>query len=292
MSYQDRLTPPGPARDDPELGYTTTPPGSTGPGAEGSGAEGSGTAGSGTAGSGSERAKEAAATGRDKAQEVAQTASEQARDVASTATGEARDVARTAQGQARRLAHDTRDELRTQADSQLERVASGLGQLSDQLRSMGERGDPGPAADLAGEAAARTQQVADRLRQGGFEDAVTSVKRFGRNHPGLFLLGTFGVGLAAGRVVRNLAEDPSDDSGHAGVGPGPSPTTGSSNGHGYSADELTGGRPALAGSMGGAADPYGAPATYAEPYGAPDAALGERPVTPPTAPVGDQRWGS
>ena len=69
-------------------------------------------------------------------------------------------------------------------------------------------------------------------------------------------------------------------------------TAGSGNGHGYSAGELTGGRPALAGSPAGAADPYGAPSTYAEPYGAPGAAPGERPVTPPTAPVGDQRWGS
>ena len=273
MSYQDRLSTPAPARDDPGPGDTVTP-GPIDPGPTGSGEA-----------PGTERAREAAAVGRDRAQEVAQTATEQARDVASTATGEARNVARTAQGQARRLAHDTRDELRTQADSQVERLASGLGQLSDQLRSMGERGDAGPVTELVGEAAARTQQVADRLRHGGFEDTVSSLKRFGRNRPGLFLLGAFGVGLAAGRVVRNLAEDPSDSS--HGVD-----ARGSGNGHGLGA----GGVAAPAGSTGDVVvDPYGAPATYTEPYGSPGTASGQAPVTPGTpgtAPVGDERWGT
>jgi hypothetical protein len=282
MSYQDRLTSPGPARDDPELGDTTTP---TASGAPASGAPGGG-AGSGGP-SATDRAKDTAATGKDKAQEVAQTATDQAKDVASTAKGEASQVARTAQGQARRLAHDTRHELRSQANSQMERVASGLGDLSSQLRTMGERGDPGPVSDLAGEAAFRAEQFADRLRQGGVEDAVNSVKRFGRNRPGLFLLGAFGVGLAAGRIVRNLAEDPTGGDSNGSV---ERPRNG--NGYGYGADELTGAQGALADPTRATADPYGAPATYAEPYGAPEPAPGERPVTPGTAPVGDQRWGS
>lgn len=285
MSYQDRLTSPGPARDDPELGDTTTP---APPGGQSSGVPGAGATDVGAGGpSATDRAKSTAATGRDKAQDVAHTATDQARDVASTAKGEARDVARTAQGQARRLARDTREELRSQADSQMERLASGLGDLSSQLRSMGERGDPGPMTDLAGEAAFRAEQFADRLRQGGVEDAVNNIKRFGRNRPGLFLLGAFGVGLAAGRVVRNLAEDPTegDSQGFARNG----------SGYGYSANELAGAQGALPGTTGVTADPYGAPATYAEPYGGPEPAPGERPVTPGTprtAPVGDQRWGS
>jgi hypothetical protein len=278
MSYQERPAPPGLASEDPALAENTPqafPPPATG------------SAGSSDEPSATDRARDTASTSRDKAQEVAQTATDQARDVAVTAKGEARNVAQTAQGQARRMAHETRHELRSQADSQLERVAAGLGDLSGQLRAMGERGDPGPVTDLAGEAAARTQQLADRLRQGGFDDAVGSVRRFGRNRPGLFLLGAFGVGLVAGRVVRNLAQDPSD-SGDDGY------SNGAGNGNGYRSGEL-----AATNAQPGAsyATRYEAPADLSaqQAYGAP---LGEgpgtAPVVPPpgTAPVGERRWGS
>lgn len=304
MSNQERPTPPGPARDVPAFGDTAPqgfPPGS--PGREGTTQESSA----------ADRARDTATTGRDKAQEVAQTTTEQARDVAATAKGEARNVARTAQGQARRLADDTRHELRSQADSQLERVATGLGDLSGQLRAMGERGDPGPAADLAGEAAFRTQQLADRLRQGGFDDAVGSVRRFGRNRPGLFLLSAFGVGLVAGRVVRNLAQDPSESGG------GPSTAgNGNGNGYGYHPNELVGASTATPGAT--AAERYGdrasavgnardtgadlvadtdadlaADASAQRAYGAPGpegSSAEPRTPRPGTAPVGEQRWGT
>lgn len=312
MSYQERPTPPGPARDVPAFDDSTPqgfPPGS--PGREGPSQEPSA----------ADRARDTAATGRDKAQAVAQTTTDQARDVVATAKGEARHVARTAQGQARRLADDTRHELRTQADTRLERVASGLGDLSGQLRAMGERGDPGPAADLAGEAAFRTQQFADRLRQGGFDGAVGSVRRFGRNRPGLFLLSAFGVGLVAGRVVRNLAQDPSES---GGAGPS-SAGNGSGSGYGYRPDELVGASNATPGATAGryGDQAYGAgqppppragtardtgadlvadtdadlaaDASAQQAYGAPGPqATSAEPRTPRpgTAPVGEQRWGS
>jgi hypothetical protein len=281
MTNQDRLTSPGPARDDPELGDTTTH--GSPPSAEpaGSGQEGPGA---------TDRAKDVAATGRDQAQQVASSATDQARDVASTARSEAQQVAQTAQGQARRMAHEARHELRTQADSQVERLADGLGDLSRQLRTMGERGDPGPAADLAGQAAERTQYFADRLRSGGWDDAIRQVRNFGRNRPGLFLLGAFGVGLAAGRVVRNMAEDAS------GNGAGSSYGTASTAGNGST---RTSGAPSPTPSM--AAMPGEAPVPAIDvdadvdpsaqrAYGAPDT-----PIEPPasnTAPVGEQRWGS
>jgi hypothetical protein len=86
-----------------------------------------------------------------------------------------------------------------------------MDELSRQLRTMGERGEPGPATDLAGEAGRRAQQVADRLRQGGVDGAMGQLRSVGRNQPGLFLLGAFGAGLVAGRLARNVAQDPTDD---------------------------------------------------------------------------------
>jgi hypothetical protein len=295
MTYSDRLTSPGPARDDPVLGDTTEYGALPDEGAAEAGASGTGEGGSAAdkarqaAEAGREQARNVAGTAQDEARNVASTAKDEARNVAGTARDEARNVAQTAQGQARRLAGDARHELRSQADSQVDRLAQGIDQLSQQLRSMGERGDPGPVTDLAGEAAYRTQQVAERLRQGGLDDAMSQLRSFGRNRPGLFLLGAFGVGIAAGRVVRNLAQDPNDSGGDGGSSYGS---------RGYASDPYAVGAP-VAGLPGG---------TYAERYEVPAEATG-MPVPPAggyaddaaqsaygvpgtTAPVGEQQWGT
>ena len=170
--------------------------------------------------SASDRAREAASTGKDQAREVASTASEQARKVASTAQDDANE-------QARRLVGDTREELRSQANTQVDRLAQGLNDLSRQLRSMGEKGEPGAVTDMAREAALRTQQIAERLRQGGIDDVIGQLRNAGRNRPGLFLLGAFGTGLVAGRVVRNLAQEQGGGNGSSGestVGAGRAPS--------------------------------------------------------------------
>jgi vacuolar-type H+-ATPase subunit H len=158
-----------------------------------------------------DRAQEAASIGREQAGEVASTASEQARRVASTTQDEAREVVRGANDQARRLAGDARHELRSQASAQVDRLAQGLNDVSRQLRSMGEKGEPGAVSDMAREAAVRTQQISERLRGGGIDDVLSQLRNAGRNRPGLFLLGAFGAGLVAGRVVRNLAREPDGD---------------------------------------------------------------------------------
>lgn len=193
MSYQDRPTASEPARDDPQPTRQSEqeegqPPASAG-----------------------DRAREAATTGRDQAGEVASTASEQARRVASTAQDEAREVVRGANEQARRLLGDTREELRSQATAQVDRLAQGMNDVSRQLRSMGEKGEPGAVSDMAREAAVRTQQISERLRGGGIDDVLSQLRNAGRNRPGLFLLGAFGAGLFAGRVVRNLAQESGGD---------------------------------------------------------------------------------
>jgi hypothetical protein len=142
---------------------------------------------------------------------VASTAGEQAKRVTATTQDEARQVVRGANQQARRLVGDTRQELRSQADAQIDRLAHGLNDVSRQLRSMGEKGEPGAVSDMASEAAARTQQISERLRAGGIDDVLAQLRSAGRNRPGLFLAGAFGAGLVAGRVVRNVAQQPGGD---------------------------------------------------------------------------------
>ena len=269
MSYQDRLTSPGPARDDPLLGDTTEYSGESATSGA-SGATGD-TSVSDAAGTGKQQAQNVASTAKGEATNVASTAKDEAANVASTAKDEARNVAQTAQGQARRLAGEAQTELKSQASGQMNRLADGISQISQQLRSMSDNGEPGPVSDIASEAAYRTQQVADRLREGGVDDAMTQVRSFGRNRPGMFLLGAFGVGLVAGRVVRNLAQDQTESSGNryrsqaydSGYSAG---TTGYTYAEGYEV-------PAEQASAA-----YGAPAT-------PD-------YTEGTAPVGEQRWGT
>jgi hypothetical protein len=156
-------------------------------------------------------AREAASTGRDQAREVASTTTDQARQVASTTQEEARQVVRGANEQARRLVGNTRHELRSQANAQVDRLAQGLNDVSRQLRSMGEKGEPGAVSDMTREAAMRTEQISERLRGGGIDDVLSQLRNAGRNRPGLFLLGAFGAGLVAGRVVRNLAREPGGD---------------------------------------------------------------------------------
>jgi vacuolar-type H+-ATPase subunit H len=193
MSNQDRPTSSEPALDDQQRTRRSDQ------------AEGQ------TPASAGDRAREAATTGRDQAGEVVSTASEQAQRVASTTQDEARQVVRGANEQARRLVGDTRNELRSQANAQVDRLAQGLNDVSRQLRSMGEKGEPGAVSDMAREAAMRTQQMSDRLRGGGIDDVVSQLRNAGRNRPGLFLLGAFGAGLVAGRVVRNLARESGGD---------------------------------------------------------------------------------
>jgi vacuolar-type H+-ATPase subunit H len=207
MTYDDRPVSEGPARDDPELGDPLAPR-VAGEGAGDSTGEGVGDRAREVASTAAERAGDVASTGREQARDVASSASERAGEVAATASAEAREVARSTGDQARRLASDARQELRQQAEAQAERLADGLDDLTRQLRSMGERGEPGPATDLVRQAGERAEEIADRLRRGGVDDAVGQLRDLGRNRPGLFLLGAFGLGLASGRLARNLAQDP------------------------------------------------------------------------------------
>ena len=131
-------------------------------------------------------------------------AGEAAQSVASTAKDEGRVVAATAKTETAHLASEARAEMRKQADEQSRRIADRVRDVGNQLDGV-RRGEApsGSVASVIGDVAARANQFADRLDSGGIDAVASDVKRFARQRPGLFLLGAFGLGVVAGRTLRN-----------------------------------------------------------------------------------------
>ena len=84
--------------------------------------------------------------------------------------------------------------------------------LDGRERGAGCRQRHGPRGGGAYAGDFRTSQ------RGGIDGVLGQLRSVGRNRPGLFLFRALGVGLVAGRVVRNLAQEPSDN-GSSDVGP-------------------------------------------------------------------------
>jgi|RhiMethySRZTD1v2_1073278.scaffolds.fasta_scaffold65993_5 hypothetical protein len=129
---------------------------------------------------------------------------EAAQSVASTAKDEGRAVAETAKSETARLASEVRTEARKQGDEQARRVADWAQDIGSQLEGV-RRGEApqGPVADVLAEVGSRANQFAERLQTGGIDEVARDVKQFARQRPAVFLLGTFALGVVAGRTLRN-----------------------------------------------------------------------------------------
>lgn len=149
---------------------------------------------------------------KQQAGDVASQASQAGRDVAQTAKTEATEVLRDAGQQAKEVWNQARAELTSQSSAQQQRAASGLSNLSSELREMSQGGQhSGVASDLAGQAADKADQLATWLQNNEPADIINEAKAFARRQPGLFLAGAAVVGLLAGRLTRSLADDHRDD---------------------------------------------------------------------------------
>lgn len=144
-------------------------------------------------------------TAKEQAANVGQDLGEKASELAQTAAGQAKQVTAEAGRQARGLISEARTQAGEQATVAQQKLARGLRSLSDELRSMSERGDgSGPATELAHEAADRTRRMADWFEQRRPGDLLDEVRRVGREHPGTFLLGAVAAGVLAGRLTRGI----------------------------------------------------------------------------------------
>lgn len=180
-------------------------------------------------------AREKADEAREKASAAGQAVGQHAGQVTESAKAHAGEVAGEARRQAVNLAEQGVEQLRQQASTQVDKAAELLQGVSSQLQAMasGEKPPEGPIADLVQEGAQRIDDLASRLRTGGWEMALRDVQRFARRRPGVFLASAFGVGVLAGRAVRGAS---SAMSGSEGGGTGYSGGYGADYGMGSGAD--------------------------------------------------------
>lgn len=144
---------------------------------------------------------------KDQAGQVSQSAAGAGQHVAQVAKEQLGTVAGEAGRQTRDLLHHGRSELTAQAGQQKQRVTAGLQTLSSELHSMAQHdGSEGLATDLARQGAQQIGELASWLDSREPGQLVNELKSFARRRPGTFLLLAAGLGLAAGRVTRGVAD--------------------------------------------------------------------------------------
>lgn len=150
---------------------------------------------------------------KDSARNVADDTKQAGAAVADTAKAEARGVKDDAVREGRKLWNETSATLSTQASDQLNRAAGTVRTFTDDLGRMsrGEQPEQGLATDLTQQLTDRTGAVADWLETHEPADVLTEVQRFARRRPVAFLAIAAGIGFAAGRLTRSVAQNHSSD---------------------------------------------------------------------------------
>jgi len=115
------------------------------------------------------------------------------------------DIAQQAKSEARTLTTEARGRLEAQADGTTKQVASTVAEIGQELRTLADRSDrpDGPATEVIRQLADRTERFASRLETVGYRGIADDLTRYGRNHPGTFLLCAGAAGFLVGRMLRN-----------------------------------------------------------------------------------------
>ena len=169
--------------------------------------------GSGKAAQAKEKAAEVKDQVKGEAQGVKQTAAEAGTRVAGTAKEQAANVTGEARRQAKDMLQQTKSQLTTQVGGQQQKAAGAIRSLSSELTTMASSSDkPGPASDLALQAAGVVDSVASWFENKEPADVLQEVTTFARQRPGVFLAIAAGAGLVVGRLARSLKDEASADS--------------------------------------------------------------------------------
>jgi len=148
---------------------------------------------------------------KDRVSDAASQVGDAGREVAGDAKEKAHDVAHEAKDRARGLVDQARTEVRSQAQSQQQRLAGGLHTLGDELQQMAEGSqDPGYASEIVQRAGAATEQVAQWFEDREPASVLREVESFARRRPGTFLLLAAGAGLVVGRLLRGMKDAPDE----------------------------------------------------------------------------------
>ncbi|GAA2511493.1 hypothetical protein [Pilimelia columellifera] len=158
------------------------------------------------------------------ARKVTETAKAEGAQALGAVKEQAGEVTAEAGRQARSLASEATSQLSAQAQQQQQRAAGGLRAMGDELKSLTQNAESGGAAtDLVRQASDKLTELAGWLEHREPGAVLAEVKDYARRKPGAFLLGAAVLGVAAGRLTRNL--NPTE-----GAGPRPADSTGSSIG--------------------------------------------------------------
>ncbi|WP_309082948.1 hypothetical protein [Chelativorans sp.] len=111
----------------------------------------------------------------------------------------AREAAESFSSAARRQAGDQIDSARRKTSETVGAFAEAVRKAGDELAAK----DEGPAAQLLSQAAGGLEQLSTAISQKRLEDIVGDVRRFGREHPGAFMMGSVLVGIALGRFAQS-----------------------------------------------------------------------------------------
>jgi hypothetical protein len=164
-------------------------------------------------------------TAKSQAAGVAGTAKDEAGMVAGTATQAASEVAGTAKEQVAQVASEAKDQISTlttqakqqvadQASAQAQKAASTVRTFGDQLQSLASgQSTEGVAADIVRDIAQRVQQIARKLETSEPQELLEEVRRYARNKPGMFLLGSAAAGFVTGRLVKGATSESDATSG-------------------------------------------------------------------------------
>ena len=116
---------------------------------------------------------------------------------------QARSVADTAVRQTKDVLADMGADLSAEAHSQKLKLVKTLEEFSTELEEVSRNGS-GRVPSLAGDAAARTRDLSQWLEHTEGRDIVRTVEDFARRRPLLFILGSAGAGVVAGRLTRGM----------------------------------------------------------------------------------------
>ncbi|HEX2421013.1 MAG TPA: hypothetical protein VHL55_05380 [Acidimicrobiia bacterium] len=147
-------------------------------------------------------------------QSTTERAKEEVGRVGEAAKEQVGQVVDEAREQGRALLADATDRLKGEAQHQSQRAAENLRSISTDFRAMAQSTEgSGTAVTWVRMGADQIDGLAERLEVGGFDGLVKDVGGFARRNPTTFLALTFGAGLVAGRLVKNMDMDRITESG-------------------------------------------------------------------------------
>jgi vacuolar-type H+-ATPase subunit H len=161
----------------------------------------------------------AVGSAKETAQDAVSSASEHGAHVAATAKDEATKVAAEAKEKATDLLADVKSQVDEQSRTQLNNLASKLGELADELENLVSGSEArGTVTDVAQQLADKTHQLSSHLESRQPMDLLDDVRVFARRRPGAFLAGAAVAGVVAGRLTRGAKASNDSDTSTTGTG--------------------------------------------------------------------------